>query len=461
MRLIPRLSDKQWLFIILVVSAFLHVVRIGYPAEPVFDEMHFATYAGGYARGEAVFDIHPPLGKIIHALPLVFVGREKIQSAKYIDIRYSESEEVLKTNPGPQTTFGDFPYILLRLVSALFGVGLVGAVYWLLRSLVPNGHAPVIGALFVALENSLLLNSRLILLDSIYMFLSVLALALYFHPRRMALLAGVVWGLSLLVKITAITFLGPIFMSVALTINIRQGTIRARAMLVFFATALLIFFIGIGTLNNIMAPVERRIAMYEETVPFVQEMRTEPFNIPILGPRLSEAIFPYMKAAYLDLTDTLSGYTTGAGYHPYSSMWYEWPFMRRAILFFVDGQGSIVLVGNAFIWFTGLAMILFACANLKNFSRNKNLHGPVLFLLAGYIVSLIPFITVVSRVAFLYHYFPALLFSLCMAAVIIGDYADHAKPKEKRLILTGVTLLAIAGFIISAPLTYGFSFLLF
>lgn len=458
MPFLPRLSDKQWLIVILCLSALLHVVRIGYPAQPVFDEAHFATYAGNYARSEAVFDIHPPLGKIVHALPLVFAPKAAIENASYITIEYSKEKEKIDTSPGSQTEFGNFPYVQMRLLSALFGVGLIGAVYWLLRSLVPHGHAPVIGALFVALENSLLLNSRLILLDSMYMFLSILALALYFHPRRMALRAGILWGFALLVKLTAVTFLGPIFMSVLLTVNIRQGTMRARNMLIFFAAATLVFFVGVALLNNIMAPVEKRIALYEKVAPFVQDLRKEPPAIAFVSPRIAQAAFPYIKAAYLDMIDTFSGYTIGTGFHPYASAWYEWPLMRRTMMFFVEGRHSIALIGNTFVWFTGLAMILFACARIKKFAREKATRQPVFLFLAGYIFSLIPFITIVKRTTFLYHYFPSLIFSICIAAVIIGNYADHEKPRERRQLFAGIILLALAGFIISAPFTYGFSF---
>jgi dolichyl-phosphate-mannose-protein mannosyltransferase len=457
-RLVTSLSDKQWLIVILCVSATLHIVRIDYPARPVFDEMHFATYAANYARGEAVFDIHPPLGKIIHALPLVLNPQEKIESASYITIEYSEAKQKIETLPGSQTVFGDFPYVQMRLISALFGIALVGAVYWLLRSLIPHGHAPVIGALFVALENSMLLNSRLILLDSMYMFLSVLALALYFHPRRMIIRAGIVWGLALLIKITAITFVGPIVISVLATFRIKRGEMDLRPGLRFLVAALAVFFIGIGLLNNSIAPVEERIALYEKIAPFVRDMYKQPQGIPFADSYLVRTTFPYIKGAVLDLLDSVSGYTTGAGYHPYASMWYQWPLMKSPILFFNEGGDNIVLVGNAFVWFLGLGMIVAACIRLRPILRHPRLKKPVMLLLGGYVWSLLPFILVVKRVSFLYHYFPALLFSICLTAVIIGNFADHADTHERRQILIGVILLAIAGFIMSAPMTYGLPF---
>ena len=70
-------KNKTFVFaalaVIVAMSTVLHFWRISYPSQPLFDEVHFATYAADYVQHRAYYDIHPPLGPLMYAEGLSFV----------------------------------------------------------------------------------------------------------------------------------------------------------------------------------------------------------------------------------------------------------------------------------------------------------------------------------------------------------------------------------------------------
>ena len=50
-----------------VIAAALRLFKINYPAQVVFDEVHFGGFANRYLQREYYFDVHPPLGKLLIA----------------------------------------------------------------------------------------------------------------------------------------------------------------------------------------------------------------------------------------------------------------------------------------------------------------------------------------------------------------------------------------------------------
>lgn len=80
---LPRFTPLQWVLIALVVGAvgfgvFLRVWKLGYPGETVFDEVYFPVFAQKYLTGADVFDVHPPLGKLVIAISMLFLGDNPI-----------------------------------------------------------------------------------------------------------------------------------------------------------------------------------------------------------------------------------------------------------------------------------------------------------------------------------------------------------------------------------------------
>jgi dolichyl-phosphate-mannose-protein mannosyltransferase len=120
---------------------------------------------------------------------------------------------------------------------------------------------------------------------------------------------------------------------------------------------------------------------------------------------------------------------------------------------------NIALIGNSFVWYLGTlaviaAIIKFVRAGIKRIGVGEEVR-PALLLLGGYILSLVPFFTVIRRATFLYHYFPALAFAIALAAFLIIKFIGNKSTKIKIAVLAPIIVLTIIGFIISAPYTYG------
>jgi dolichyl-phosphate-mannose--protein O-mannosyl transferase len=96
--------------------------------------------------------------------------------------------------------------------------------------------------------------------------------------------------------------------------------------------------------------------------------------------------------------------------HPYQSVWWQWMLDLRPILYYLRYYGedyafrvSFGAWGNPLFWWTGLgAMVCMAVKGLRG-------DRMAWFILAGYLSTLLPWVTV-ERCAFAYHYFPCTLF---------------------------------------------------
>jgi dolichyl-phosphate-mannose-protein mannosyltransferase len=76
MRTYITLSRISWLLLggLALVAVWARVYQISNPATPIFDEVYFPVFAEKYLRGTDVFDVHPPLGKFLLALPMAILG---------------------------------------------------------------------------------------------------------------------------------------------------------------------------------------------------------------------------------------------------------------------------------------------------------------------------------------------------------------------------------------------------
>lgn len=439
---------------IVALGAFLHFLNISYPARPVFDEAHFAMYAADYVKHIPFFDIHPPLGKLIYAAALSLAATpQNTENTDFITIKSQKeaggNDIVVVDNNLP---FGNFPYVLLRSVGAVFGVLLAVAFFWFLKSVGIPDVGALLGALFVTLENALLVETRLILMNGMFLVLGFAALAMYFKKPPWPVVAGVVFGLSLGVKMIGIVFAGPVLFSWWAAKKMEAGA-EERACVRQFAVAAALTFLLIFSVNYIIfTPAENLGALKSLGI------------ISYAGlPRLS-----YLVALFIDFIYSLGNYVVGNS-NALQSPWYFWPAMQVPMTYFYETVGNgikeIVLSGNPAVWYASTLAAICALALLprylkkflwtKNFEENK----PFFILLAGFISSLLPFATIVRRSTFLYHYFPALIFAIgllawfIVKALKIGSW--DALNIRQILALAVVVVLSFAGFLYAAPLTYG------
>jgi dolichyl-phosphate-mannose-protein mannosyltransferase len=453
------------LILLAAVGLLLHLFQISSPTSPVFDEAHFATYSADYVAGIPFEDIHPPFGKWIYASVLKLYPPSAIQGATFVAaIRMADGLLHMET---PKSSYGNFPYVALRIVDSVFGVLLALALYFFMRSLDIGRVGSVLAAFFVTLDNAILLNTRLILLDGMFLFFGIAALALYFGfgsaKRRLVILAGIVWGLSLSVKLTGIVFLGPGIAAILLLAMQsgdwkRELKIFAKFALAGFAVLAGIWFAG----TLFFSPSARLNALAQ----------LDPRYIPSLEWQAEHPIESYFVADALELRFSASNYTTGPATYDNSSPWYLWPIDQSPMHL----GWYLVLEGNPVLWFASTIAVLLAlgffCMFLfRYFKKKKDTAGHAIghllekyrapgVLLGGYLFAMLPFVTIIHRDTFLYHYFPALLFAFGLLAWFISEWLGVREwgdfTQRTAGILCIVIALVIAGFLIMMPGTYGF-----
>lgn len=149
---------------------------------------------------------------------------------------------------------------------------------------------------------------------------------------------------------------------------------------------------------------------------------------------------------------TYHGKTVLGSTHSFDSPWYEWPVNVRPIWYYTGSVGDKVEVinsfGNPIVWWTGL-IALFYCA----YDAYKTKDKTSLFLVISYFAQLIPWVFV-TRLTFIYHYFPCVPFIVLMTAY--AALKLQAKCKGTKWVLLGITVLAILLFVIFYPVLAGY-----
>lgn len=425
---------------LIAVSAFLHLWRISTPSWPIFDEAYFTTLPAQNVLREPYFDIHPPLGRLIFSLPLYFSNTESLKNANFVKISRNASANQLETEHKPDN-YKEFPYVDLRLVSILSGLALLIALFLFIRE-VAGSYVALLTLFFAVFENALLLHTRLILMDGMYLAFSLLGLYFFFRKKTAPVIAGLFWGLALSVKLTALAFIGPVLIVWMITDNREEGGNMKKRVFKFILVGLLTLAILWFLINLLLFPVGERIALFN--------------NLFSLG--LTSSFWAPILISLKEVVVSLLGYTLGYT-SLFSSPWYFWPFMQGGIIYYQNAGSYIAFVGNKFVWYLStlgviVIIIKFMRDGIKRIGVSENFR-PALILLGGYIFALVPFFTIIRRDTFLYQYFPALVFAISLAAFLTVKFLENKPRGIKNAILSAIIILTIVGFVLSAPYTYG------
>lgn len=407
---------KRYLLIILGVSLFTHFAFFGHPAETVFDEVHFGKFVSGYFTGEYFFDIHPPLGKLIIA------GVAKISG-----FQPGFSFETIGQE------FPDDSYKWLRLLPSLAGTLLPVVVFLIALRIGVSHKFAFLAGLLVVFENALLAQSRFILLDSFLLLFGFLGLLFFLKFRssnsnHYFLLSTFFAALAGSVKWTGLGFLGLI--GIFYLVDLLRSEQKIKLFLkgaVFLAIIPFIIYLSVFSIHFSL------------------------LDKPGSGDAFHPANFQQMNifSKFVELNTEL--YTSNArlgASHPYTSEWFQWPFMNKPIFYWDGNDGArIYLIGNPLVWWLStLAAIYFLTSIPK---KLKSMPSGYSLLAFGYLLNWLPFIFI-GRVMFLYHYFTSLIFAI----LILCFQLDRLK---NRIAFNAVLAGSITLFLFFSPLTYGFS----
>jgi len=382
--------DTAVIATLVIAAGIVRFWTLGRPAEIVFDEVHFVAQARHYLMSEPFLDPHPPLAKLVIAAGIWL--------------------------------FGDHPWSW-RVGNAVLGTALVGITYLLGRRMFRSRLAAGFAALCVGADGLFIVDSRIAVIDIVYVTMAALAYLSLFRfadiaddPRRgrYTLVAlGVALGLCVGAKLylPAVTWL--LSMGFLAYVLIRQkyadstrqtfpstGLLRAAGAIILVATTSAIFYLlvfmphfllgwwgGIGDLMKYYSDVQ----WYENSV----ESAT----------------------------------------HPYSSPWWSWPLMLRPVAYWqaFPSKGPVATVwgaGNPVLWWGGLTAMAVAVTRAierANFVR--------LFLVIGYVAYLAIWIPI-GRTIFLYHYMPAIFLAYLALGLLLADcWTGRAQMWEQLALL--------------------------
>ena len=409
---------KKYIFIILALSLATHFIFFSYPAETVFDEVHFGKFISGYFTGEYFFDIHPPLGK------LMIAGMAKISG-----FQPGFSFETIGQK------FPDDNYKWLRFLPKLAGALLPVVIFLIALKLGLKEKFAFLAGLLLVFENALIVQSRLILLDSFLLLFGFLGILFFLKHReyqenistKYLFLSGFFSSLAFSVKWTGFTFLGLI--------------------LIFY------FWNWLKSKNKIKFALRGMVFLI--VIPFLIYFSTFVIHFWLLqnpGPGLAFHPPNFQQMNIFDKFIKLNAelYQSNArltASHPYSSEWYQWPFMKRTIYYWVEGSSRIYLLGNPLIWWLSFTAVIYAFINFMKLKKSSS----YLLLITSYFLNWLPFIFI-GRVMFLYHYFTSLIFAI----LILAYSLDKAEFKNKKVLYNATLIGSIILFLFFSPLTYGF-----
>jgi len=425
------------LLLVFAVAAPLHGYRLDEPRAVVFDEVHFGGFVNAYCcTGEYFFDIHPPHAKLIVAGVAAALGYRGDQSFASID------EPMDAASP-----------VLFRIVPALAGSLIPVLVCGFLLQLGASRMAALFGGFAIALDNGLLVQTRLLALDGILIAatlgavmagISAMRATRRLRRTRFALASGALCGLAVGCKFTGLAAPGIVGACLACEFLRAPSRERLRSCL-----SLSVWILTAG------------LAVY------ALGWLLHGWLLPAPGPGWA---FVRPSGRFLADVVELHRVMFGANYglespHPYSSPWWSWLGMGRSVFYWASGPHLLYFLGNPVVWWgTTLGLVALIATVVLNKAPRPSAQGasrpwpPRLWVPAlAYVITLLPLVPV-PRALFLYHYLSPLVFGVCTLVLWI-DHLGFTRPgswRSQRPSYYAALGLLLLGFVAVSPLSFSF-----
>ena len=341
------------LFILLIFAFSTRFLFLSYPAEVVFDEVHFGKFVSAYSTGKYYFDIHPPLGKLMIAgFAKIFGFQGNFDPSTSSGQVFAKIGEVLDEKS----------LFILRFLPALTGALFVLLIYLLILAFAASRKIAFFGAFLILFDNAFLVESKFILVDTFLLFFGFLSFYLFVLARKQTLLrhqmlfyssSAISVGLTFSIKWTGLSFL-PIYLlfivwSLFKNFKFREFFLKLAIFTIIpFFIYISIFAIHFELLpksgpgNNFMSPSFQK-TLQENSVS--QDIKPLGF---------------WGKFTELNKVMFLASATLKTG-HQDASKWYQWPFDKKPIWYWTHSTSSgqaqnqvanIYLLGNPMVWWS-------------------------------------------------------------------------------------------------------------
>lgn len=397
-----------------------------------FDEIYHGRTAYEFLKGLTTYETtHPPLGKIFIALGVAIFGM----------------------NP-----FG------WRIIGTLFGIAMLPFLYLFGKRITGNTPVAALACLIYAFDFMHFTQTRIATIDVYITFFVIVmyyfmfqycTMSFYEVPLKRTLLplgaCGIAMGLGFACKWTgayagvglAILFFTTLYLRYReycyakkhpfeATNGISHGDILEKFEPYTKKT------IGFCMLFFVAIPVLIYLLSY---LPFREHYPTGLLERMINNQE-------YMLSYHSDLNAT----------HPFSSSWQEWPVMTRPIWYYSNVisdasagnlREGISAFGNPLVWWVGIPAFLYMV-----YLALKKKDRIAVFLIIGYLAQYLPWFFV-TRITFIYHYFPSVAFVVFMIAHSLMQLKKHCSTKVFYLI-TGLYGASVFGlFLLFYPVLSG------
>jgi len=418
-------TDAVAIVFFAAIGVITRVFRIQFPPTTVFDEVHFGNFTNWYLRGQYFHDIHPPLGKLIHAVIANFAG-----------YKGDYSFELLEGKKYPSMT-----YVALRLTPAFFGALCIPLSYLIVRAAYGNHFAASFAAILTACDLMLVIEARHILIDSVLHFFSCLAVFSIFLDERLENVVTFIFECVCLGLVASCKYTSGGIILLALYRQFRDMNlkdIRFNPPIRPIARSILIIF-TVSFIHYIMFSIHLSALPYypenKENIPkCIEDSLVDRMN-PDWEKRNNA---PSMLRRIITLVLHMHFSNMNVGHsHPYASPWWSWPlFMRKWLLFWTSEGKHLICFGNLFIWYPVFIGVIW------NLIRNyifKQIDSQSYSMLFGYIFSFLPFV-LIPRDTFIYHYSIPLLFGIWGLSLSIQNMDN---PKIRGFLFSSLILAAI------------------
>ena len=378
----PALFDEQELY----------PTRSSFRNSMYFDEIYHGRTAYEFLNGLPTYEsTHPPLGKILISLGVSLFG---------------------------MTPFG------WRIIGALFGILMVPIVYLFGKRLTENTAAAALACVMFSFDFMHFTQTRIATID---VYITFFVILMYFFMYRYCQMSfydtplmktflplgacGVCMGLGIACKWTGVYAGAGLAILFFATLYRRYGEYRyAKAAPQGESHGISHSYI----LKTFAVKTKGTIgfcAVFFAAIPaLIYLLSYLPF-VSYDGEGLFARMLHNQSAMYYYHSNLTAS-------HPYSSSWYEWPVIKRPVWYYSSivtgeyGMGGIregiSAFGNPLVWWIGIPAVFFMlyfCAKKKD--------RIAAFLLIGYLAQYLPWFFV-TRITFMYHYFPSVVFVVLM-----------------------------------------------
>ena len=385
----------------------------------VFDELYFANDAHKDLLGQDYFDPEPPLAKLIIAVGIKLFG---------------------------------FNSLGWRFMPALFGTALVPLMYLLARQLLAVRFFAVAAGVLTAFDGMTFVESRTAVIDIIPITLAVLVYLLFhlhlnadtvWRRRWMIIATGVVLGLAIGAKWTAIAAYGTIIVILGFRLLVRWTRYdRSTGAIALLSLALLpAIFYGLTFIRYLT--ITHDITHLSQAA-----LSFAPFHFN-LGSAWTELREWHWQTWHYHITLTAP--------HIFYSPWWSWPLDFRPVVYYYTNQGlgidqstgsalvaEIFNLGNPLIWWAASAALIGiavgAPALIHDYrtrhlldpaeAQRRDRAGPLdqrlytsIFILLAFAAAWLP-LSRVPRGLFLYHMLgglPAMFLALALVLTYLGS----------------------------------------